>query len=63
MDSRRRSIIKALSWRVLAVLITMSVTYFFTRRIDLAAEIGILDSLIKIFIYYMHERTWTKLPH
>jgi uncharacterized membrane protein len=27
-----------------------------------ALSIGVVDSLIKIFVYYAHERAWTAIP-
>lgn len=58
MESRRRSLAKALSWRVLAWCITAGVAYVFTGQATFALTIGFADSLLKIFVYYLHERTW-----
>ena len=60
MESRRRSIAKALSWRFLAMLITASVAYLFTNEASFAITIGIADSVIKILVYYLHERAWIR---
>jgi uncharacterized membrane protein len=57
-DGRKRSLLKALSWRFVAVVITMVVSFIVTGEILVAASIGLLDSLIKIFAYYYHERAW-----
>ena len=61
MDSHARSAIKAVSWRVLALLITFSVSWILTRQFELAATIGAVDSLIKIVTYYGHERIWNRI--
>ena len=61
MDSQARSVIKAVSWRILALLITFSVSWLLTRRFELAATIGAVDSLIKIVTYYGHERIWNRI--
>lgn len=58
MDSRRRSLMKALSWRLIALSVTTAVGYFFTESVAFAASIGLTDSLIKIAAYYFHERAW-----
>lgn len=60
MESRRRSIAKALSWRFLAVLITSFVAYLFTDDGAFAMKIGIADSLLKLLVYYLHERAWIR---
>jgi uncharacterized membrane protein len=60
-DSHQRSIVKTLSWRLLATIITMSVALVITGKIRLAAEIGVIDTLVKIGSYYFHERIWNRL--
>lgn len=61
MESHKRSIVKALSWRFIATLITMLVAWLFTGTVETAAKIGILDTLIKLAAYYFHERAWIRL--
>jgi uncharacterized membrane protein len=61
MDSRRRSLAKAISWRVIAACITASVGYVMTDSVAFGATLGIVDSVVKIFIYYAHERGWNRL--
>jgi adenylylsulfate kinase len=50
--------VKAISWRFLAFIITVGVAFFWTKEVEIALEIGILDSLVKIIAYYVHERGW-----
>jgi len=61
IETRTRSIIKSISWRVLATLVTMSLVYIFFRRLDLAAAVGGLEVVIKMLIYFIHERVWNKI--
>ena len=63
MESRRRSIVKSLSWRVFATVITSLVAYRVTGEITFAIEIGLLDTSIKLFAYYAHERTWLRINY
>lgn len=60
-DSRIRSIIKALTWRVIATGTTMSLVYIGTGDIELMAHVGIADVIIKLFFYYVHERAWGRI--
>lgn len=61
MESRRRSLLKALSWRAVALVVTTGLGYAFTGSVAFAASIGLADSMIKIFAYYMHERAWNHI--
>lgn len=61
METHFRSITKALSWRFLATLITFSVAWLLTGKLHLAVEIGVIDTLIKLAVYYSHERLWNQI--
>lgn len=61
LESHRRSIVKALTWRIFATFVTMLVVYLFTRELALSAGIGLADTTIKIFFYYSHERLWERI--
>ena len=61
VETRKRSIAKALSWRSVAVVVTASVAWSLTGNSSLAIEIGILDTLIKLGAYYAHERAWLRV--
>jgi len=61
-ETHTRTLIKAISWRVIASLTTTILVYLFFGRLDLAATVGILETLIKIFLYYIHDRAWSKIP-
>ncbi|MEZ4483653.1 MAG: DUF2061 domain-containing protein [Syntrophotaleaceae bacterium] len=62
METTRRSIVKALSWRVLATAITTGLIYAVTGEGGFAASIGLADTLFKLFIYFGHERIWNRIP-
>lgn len=61
IERKRRSITKAISWRVLATLTTMVIVFAFTSKLDLTLIVGGLDVVIKMVLYYLHERTWNKI--
>jgi len=63
METKRRSFAKALSWRVVAWSITAGVVYLFTGKAAFALSIGFADSILKIFMYYLHERTWMSVEY
>jgi uncharacterized membrane protein len=39
----------------------MLVVYAFTKELALSASIGLIDTVIKIFVYYSHERLWERI--
>ena len=61
VETHYRSIIKALSWRAGGTVVTCLVACIVTGSFDLAAKIGILDTVIKIGAFYIHERFWNKV--
>lgn len=56
-----RSIMKAVSWRVLGTIDTLLVSYFVTGKIALAASIASVDFVTKLVLYFFHERIWNKI--
>ncbi len=60
-ESTARSVVKAVSWRVLATLTTAILVYAFTRQLDIAVAVGLLEAVVKMILYVGHERVWNKL--
>ena len=63
METARRSLVKALSWRAFATIITTVVAYLLTGELLFAVEIGALDTAAKLLMYYLHERVWLRIPY
>ena len=61
-ESRLRSLLKAMSWRILATLTTALIAFFVTGDIDTAIMIGGIEFILKFVIYYFHERVWQMVP-
>jgi len=61
-ESRIRSLMKGLTWRILATLTLIGIAYFKTGDITFALEIGAIEFIIKFFLYYLHERAWQMAP-
>ncbi len=57
-DSHFRSIAKGITWRFVATSTTMTIVYLLTGDLALVATAGAFDVIIKIMIYYIHERAW-----
>jgi uncharacterized membrane protein len=63
METKKRSFLKALSWRILASAITGGIVFFVTQKGAMAIGIGIVDSFVKILVYFFHERLWTSISY
>ena len=56
--SRKRSLIKSITWRIIASLDTFLIAWLITGKITWASSIATLEILTKTFLYYFHERGW-----
>ena len=69
-DSPVRSVFKAISWRIIASAATFFIAYVVFSRftnnqskevIRSATYITALDIVIKLILYYLHERLWANI--
>ena len=60
-ESHIRSIIKAVTWRALATMTTMSLVYIFIGDVTIALSVGGIEVFLKMLIYFGHERVWDKI--
>ena len=58
-STHTRSFAKALIWRATASAITFLLVYLITGSSKLATSIAAAEIMVKILIYYFHERVWT----
>lgn len=61
-DSHARSLAKAVSYRVFGSLSTAALVYLFTGNTKASLVSGAADSVVKIILYFLHERVWTYIP-
>ena len=57
----KRSLVKAVTFRVLIITSDTVVMYLITRRIDLTAGLVIATNLASTALYYIHERIWSRI--
>lgn len=60
-ETNQRSIAKGISWRVVATSTTIAIVYFFFDRLDLAIAAGMVETVLKVGLYWAHERAWFKV--
>ena len=61
MDSKSRSLAKAVSWRLVAFIVLGTISYLFTGNWQETAFITVVYNVVQIFIYFVHERVWESL--
>lgn len=59
-ESKLRSIVKTISWRFWATLTTISLVLLFTGQTAIALSIGGLEVILKMIVYFVHERAWDR---
>jgi uncharacterized membrane protein len=57
---RKRSLLKTMSWRVIATLGTVILVYIFTAELTISLGVGSADAILKTALYYLHERAWSR---
>lgn len=60
-ETNRRSVVKGISWRIVATTTTTVIVYVFFGRLDLAIAAGLLETVLKVGLYWGHERIWHKI--
>jgi len=61
METNARSIAKAVSYRFLGSAVTGLIFYTLTGKGGLSLGAGILDMVLKIGAYFVHERIWAHI--
>lgn len=56
-----RSLIKAYSYRCCGTLTTIVISYTITGKIVVSLAIGFTEMVVKPFIYWAHERIWSRV--
>jgi len=58
---RIRLILKAVSYRISGSLATAFIAFAVTKSVSFGVTIGVLDTIIKIILFYAHELVWEKV--
>ena len=59
MEKHRRSVAKAISWRVTGTIDTFVISRLVTGNPKLAGGIASVEVVTKMVLYYLHERVWS----
>jgi uncharacterized membrane protein len=60
-ETRKRSMVKSLTWRTICILVSIITAYFLTGKLDVSVAIGTVYNAITMILYYFHERFWNTL--
>jgi uncharacterized membrane protein len=60
-ETKRRSIVKAITWRTMGTLDTILIAYFLTGEVKTAVSIGGIEIFTKMILYFFHERIWNMI--
>ena len=58
--TKLRSVLKAISWRIVGTLDTMALGWIITGNPIMGLKIGALELFTKFILYYFHERIWLR---
>ena len=60
-DSKRRHLLKTVSWRLIGTLDTMLLSWFISGNPLTGVKIGFAEVVTKMLLYYLHERAWYRI--
>ena len=58
MVSKKRHIVKTITWRIVGTLDTFLLSWLITGSIKIGVAIGGIEIITKMILYYFHERAW-----
>jgi uncharacterized membrane protein len=61
LESHKRSLIKTISWRVIATVVTLLFSYLWLGEWTSAIALAMSANIAKGLLYYGHERLWNRL--
>lgn len=56
-----RSVVKSISWRIIGTLDTILISWIVTGHLALAFQIGSIELVTKMVLYFFHERIWNTI--
>ena len=60
-NSKRRHLAKTITWRAVGTLDTMLLSWIISGNPLVGVQVGIIEVVTKMMLYYFHERMWFKL--
>ncbi|BDY13550.1 adenylyl-sulfate kinase [Hydrogenimonas cancrithermarum] len=60
-ETNTRSVVKGISWRFVATGTTIVIVYVFFGRLDMAIAAGLIETVLKVALYWGHEKVWQRI--
>jgi uncharacterized membrane protein len=60
-ETRRRAIVKAITYRVIVAITLAAISWFYTGNLFETSAVSITYTIIATIVYYVHERAWIKV--
>lgn len=60
-ETRKRSVVKALTYRVVIVCLDFLAIYLFTHKVEVALGFMIVSNVYTTVGYFLHERIWARI--
>ena len=59
--TKKKSVLKTITWRIAASVTTILIVWGVSGEWIIAGEVALLEILIKMLVYYVHERAWSRV--
>ncbi len=60
-ETKTRSVVKSIVWRIVATLLTWGVVYFFNGSVGDSLKVTLWAAGLSMVGYYINERIWNKV--
>lgn len=60
-ETKKRSVVKTITWKIIATSITLFTVYFFTGSFFGSVKITVVAATIGMVSFYLHERFWNRV--
>ena len=61
-ESRKRSIAKTITFRIIGIIVTLLITYVFLGDVKQSIWFTIILNITGLLLFYTHERVWNMIP-
>jgi uncharacterized membrane protein len=53
-------LLKTFTWRMIATTTSITIAYFITGSFEIGFTIGVIETIVKSLLYFLHEKYWEK---